>query len=200
MRCPTRSQRMDRSLSARGQVARAGRETSTLPPPPRPADVVRAAAAKHRVGMQQAPFSKLPPLGEVAAPWWDDMPLAIVGTGISLVGFDFGRFQIPGIRVLAVKEAVWDLPFAECVFSLDRPWINRQADKLNASPIPKVFAVEPEVRPCANIENSLYLLRSRFGGFSEDPKIIQSGANSGFGAVNYAYLKRAGRGGHPIVL
>jgi hypothetical protein len=150
--------------------------------------------------MQQAPFSKLPPLGEVTAPWWDDMPLAIVGTGISLVGFDFSRFQIPGVRVLAVKEAVWDLPFAECVFSLDRPWINRQAEKLNATSIPKVFAVEPEVRPCATITNSLYLLRSRFGGFSEDPKIIQSGANSGFGAVNYAYLKRAGRGGHPIVL
>jgi len=145
-------------------------------------------------------MSPLPPLGKVEAPWWDDQPLAIVGAGASLQGFDFSRLKIDGVRVLAVKESVWDLPFAECVFSLDRPWINRQADKLRALDMPKVFAVEPEVRPCENIEGALYILRSRFEGFSEKPDVIQSGANSGFGAVNYAYLKRAGRGGHPIVL
>ncbi len=150
--------------------------------------------------MIQAPMSPLPPLGKVDAPWWDDKPLAIVGCGPSLLGFDFRNFEIPGVRVLAVKEAVWDLPFAEAVFSLDRPWINRQAQLLQDSPIPKIFAVEPEVRPCADIVGATYLLRSRFEGFSDDPSIIQSGANSGFGAVNYAYLKRAGRNRKPIVL
>lgn len=141
--------------------------------------------------MAQAPFSPLPPLGKVEAPWWDDKPLAIVGTGTSLNGFDFDAFDNPRFRVLAVKEAVWDLPFAAAVFGLDRPWINRQAQKLQDCPVPKVLSVEPEVRPCANIAGALYIMRARFPGFSDDPALIQSGANSGFGAVNYAYLKRA---------
>jgi hypothetical protein len=137
--------------------------------------------------------SPLPPLSSIGEPWWDDKPLAIVGTGPSLKGFDFSRFNITGVRVLAVKEAIWDLPFAECVFSLDRPWINRQADLLRALAVPKVFAVEPEYGPCAEIEGALYIMRSRFAGFSDDPAVIQSGGNSGFGAVNYAYLKKAKR-------
>lgn len=161
---------------------------------------IREIAARNGVTMVQAPMSPLPPLGKVEEPWWDDKPLAIVGTGPSLMGFDFSNFDIPGVRVLAVKESVWDLPFAEAVFGLDRPWINRQAEKLSQIPIQKVFAVEPEVRPCAVVEGALYLLRSRFEGFSDDPGVIQSGANSGFGAVNYAYLKRAGRNRKPIVL
>lgn len=139
------------------------------------------------------PNSPLPRLGSVAEPWWDDKPLAIIGTGPSLKGFDFSRFNIPGVRVLAVKEAIWDLPFADCVFGLDRPWINRQADKLRTLATPKVFSVELEYGPCAEIEGALYIQRSRFAGLSDDPAVIQSGANSGFGAFNFAYLKRATR-------
>ncbi len=133
----------------------------------------------------------LPELKKVEPPWWDDKPLAIVGTGPFLKGFDFSKFSIPGIRVLAVKEAIWDLPFADAVFALDRPWIIRQEAKLRTLMTPKIFAVEPEFYPCPVIDGALYILRSRFPGFSEKPDIIQSGGNSGFGAVNYAYLKRA---------
>jgi hypothetical protein len=139
------------------------------------------------------PNSPLPPLGSVTEPWWDNCPLAIVGCGPSLKGFDFTRLNDPRWRVLAVNESIWDLPFAEAVFSLDRPHINRQADKLRAIATPKVFAVQPECAPCAEIEGSLYLLRSRFAGLSDDLTVIQSGGSSGFGAFNYAYLKRAKR-------
>jgi hypothetical protein len=139
------------------------------------------------------PYSPLPPLGRVEGPWWDDKPLAIVGTGPSLKGFDFSRLDLPGVRVLAVKEAVWDLPFADCVFGLDRPWINRQAERLNALTMEKVFSVEEEYRPCAIVEGATYILRTRHPGLSEDPAQIQSGGNSGFGAFNLAYLKRARR-------
>lgn len=137
--------------------------------------------------------SPLPPLASVGEPFWDDKPLAIVGCGPSLKGFDFKLLDIPSVRVLAVKESVWDLPFAEAVFSLDRPWINRQADQLRGLATPKVFSVELEYGPCAEIEGALYIQRSRFAGLSDDPAVIQSGANSGFGAFNYAYLKRAKR-------
>lgn len=134
------------------------------------------------------------PLSTVGEPWWSDKPLAIVGTGPSLTGFDFSRFRIPGVRVLAVKEAVWELPFADAVFGLDRPWINRQADRLRDLRGPEIWLAPTGAEQGQNIaliEGARYLRLKRFEGFSDDPAVIQSGGNSGFGAVNLAYLKRA---------
>lgn len=151
---------------------------------------VREIAARNGISMHRPPMSPLPPLGKVGAPYWDDKPLAIVGTGPSLKGLDFACFDNPSFHVLAVKEAVWDLPHALAVFGLDRPWMTAQADKLAATSVPKILAVEEEIRPCPVIPGALFLQRARFEGFSDDPGIIQSGANSGFGATNLAYLKR----------
>ncbi|QOZ25290.1 hypothetical protein [Bradyrhizobium sp. CCBAU 51753] len=139
--------------------------------------------------MHRAQPSPLPELGRVEG-YWSDKPLAIVGTGPSLKGFDFSRFNIAGVRVLAVKEAIWDLPFAEEVFCLHRPWLIDREAELTALPTRKVFAVEPEIGRCPIIPHSLYLLRTRYAGYSDKPTEIQSGGNSGFGATNYAYLKR----------
>lgn len=132
----------------------------------------------------------MPPLGRVGEPWWDDKPTAIVGCGPSLKGFDLNRLNIAGVRVIAVNEAIWDLPFAEAVFSLDRPYINKRGPDFSPLPMQKFFAVEPEYGPCAVVDGASYFLRSRFDGYSDDPSIIQSGANSGFGATQLAYLKR----------
>jgi hypothetical protein len=137
--------------------------------------------------------SPLPPLGSVAEPWWDDRPLAIVGGGPSLKGFDFDRLRIPGIRVIAVNETIWDVPFADALFSLDRPYINKRAARFNALRMEKHFAVEPEYGPCAVIEGATYYLRSRFDGYSNDPSVIQSGGNSGFGATQLGFHKRGPR-------
>lgn len=132
--------------------------------------------------------------GEVGAPWWDDKPVAVIGTGPSLKGVDFAPFRQLTCHVFAVKESIWDLPNAECVFSLDRPWINRQADKLRQLTCGIYLAVEPESGAlCQRIEGATYVIRSRFQGLSDDPTTIQSGGNSGAGALNIAYLKRAKR-------
>lgn len=136
------------------------------------------------------------PLSAVGEPWWDDKPLAIVGSGASLKGFDFASLRIPGIRVLAVKEKVFDLPFADAVFGLDRPWINRQADKLRELRGPEIWLAPTGAERgehVALIDGAKYLKLARFEGFSDDPTVIQSGGNSGFGAANLAYLKRAKR-------
>lgn len=143
--------------------------------------------------MHIVPKYPIPALSEVSEPWWDDRPLAIVGTGPSLRGFPFSSFCLPGVRILAVKEAIWDLPFAEEVFSLHTPWMTSRLSELRAIPQRKIFAVEPEFYPIPEIANSLYLLRTRFAGLSEKLGEIQSGGNSGHGAFNYAYLKRAKR-------
>lgn len=131
--------------------------------------------------------------GEVGPPYWDDRPLAVIGAGPSLTGFDFSKFKIDGVRVLAVKEPVWDMPFSDALFALDRPWINRRADKMRELTCEIFLAPTGSRRECQQIENATYLVLDRFEGFSDDPRIVQSGGNSGFGAVNVAYLKRAKR-------
>lgn len=139
--------------------------------------------------------------GQVTEPWWQKTPLAIVATGPSLKGFDFGRFQAGAdtgaFRVLAVKEAIWDLPFAQAVFALDTPWMIRCADRLRSLKCEIYLGIPPENKfhrrdkQAPLIENATYIDLTRHEGLSDDPALIQSGGNSGFGAFNLAYLKRA---------
>ena len=135
--------------------------------------------------------------GAVTEPWWSDKPLAIVGTGPSLKGFDFAALNDPRWRVLAVKQAVWDLPFADACFGLDIPWMRRERERLIelAARIPLYLAV-PDEEPGKYdpIPHAINLIRTRVCDvMSEKPTHIESGGNSGFGAVNLALLKRARR-------
>lgn len=127
----------------------------------------------------------------IDAPWWDDAPVVLVGSGPSLRGFDMSRLKGMG-HVVAIKQTIWDLPFAECCFGLDMPWIRRLHDKLAELTIP-VFLALPDHPPIDTpvLHNAVYLKRSRFEGLSLDPSLIQTGGNSGFGAFNLATLKRA---------
>lgn len=130
--------------------------------------------------------------GEVTGPWWDDAPAIVVGTGPSLAGFDFSRLEGLG-HILAVKEAMRDLPFAEAVFGLDIPWMRRQAEYLAALRCELYLAVpDSKYRDDPTIPNATYLVRTRIGDkLSEDAAKCESGGNSGFGGLNIAYLKRA---------
>lgn len=129
---------------------------------------------------------------QIEPPWWDDMPCIVVGTGPSMKGFDFSKLQGLGY-ILAVKEAVWDLPFADACFGLDLGWMRRKQDDLRKLKMPLYLSV-PEGGKYheQHIENAIYIRRlRRADSFSEDPRYIESGGNSGFGAINLAFLKRA---------
>lgn len=130
----------------------------------------------------------------VGPPWWDDRPVILVGTGPSLTGFDLSRLRDLGY-ILAVKEAVWDLPFADACFGLDYPWMRRMNGRLSelAARMPLYLAVAKQHPPAhTHVEGAIYLERDRkCGPLSDDPGIIEAGANSGFGAFNLAYLKHA---------
>lgn len=130
--------------------------------------------------------------GEVSAPFWDDRPLIICGTGPSLRGFDFSRLEELG-RVLAVKEAVHDLPFAAACFGLDMPWMRRRRAALARLAVPLYLAVSIEQTDQAPpLPNATFLKRRRDANeLSDDSTTIEAGGNSGFGALNLAYLKRA---------
>lgn len=130
----------------------------------------------------------------VSSPWWDDAPALLVGTGPSLAGFDLNRLRGLG-HILAVKSSVWDLPFAEACFGLDLPWMRRENGRLAelAARMPLYLAV-PKAHPPmhTHVAGAIYLERDRqCGPLSEDLGIVEAGANSGFGAFNFAVLKRA---------
>jgi len=133
--------------------------------------------------------------GRVEPVDWGDRPAIIVGTGPSLAGFDHDRLRGLG-NVLAVKEAVWDLPFADACFGLDLPWMRRQGDRLIdvAARMQLYLAIPPVGLPPGHrpIPGAIHLVRRRTcNQFSEDPAEVESGGNSGFGAVNVALLKGA---------
>lgn len=128
--------------------------------------------------------------GAVGPPWWDDRPVAVVGAGPSLKGFNFDRLRGPW-HVLAVNQKVWDLPFACAGFSLDLPWMQHQAEPLGTLTVPLWLAV-PETEHVPSIAGATYLRRIRVSNrLSTDPTRIESGGTSGFGAFNFAVLKRA---------
>jgi hypothetical protein len=137
--------------------------------------------------------SSHPEFGRVGEPWWNDRPVAIVGTGPSLKSFDFGRLRGPW-HVLAVKQAYHDLPFADTCFGLDLPWMAHHAVELAdlALRMPLILAVPSDHAQC--ITGALYVRREvKCEGLSDDLDWIEAGQNSGYGAVNLAYLKRAKR-------
>lgn len=132
--------------------------------------------------------------GEVDPPWWSDKPVAIVGGGPSLHGFDFGQLR-GKFHVLAVKGVMFDLPWADAGFGLDLPDFRDWAERLGSLPFP-VFWAFPGQTPTSGLrgrlpENVTALRRSRAEGLSDDPGMIHAGGTSGYGALNLAFLKQA---------
>ncbi len=135
-----------------------------------------------------------------------DNNIIIVGSGKSLIGFDFNKLRGIG-TIIAVNGAGDSVPFADMWFTLD-PWglngpqLPRDfSGKLYAAVsedygTPKAQAVEHRVKPDSRI-TFLHRLRSHnyVGvssettykvGLSEDTSCINTG-NSGYGALNLAY-------------
>lgn len=131
--------------------------------------------------------------GSVSGPIWDEV--YVVGGGPSCREFDFDRLR--GRTVIAVNDVVWRLPWSAAVFSLDRPWIQRNLPKLHQFAGEKYLAIsEDRVDLTAEApQGTTFLLRQRsIRGLSCDPRIVHlGGGNSGFGAFNLAFLKGARR-------
>lgn len=136
-----------------------------------------------------------PEFASIDAADWGDRPVAVIGTGASMKGFDFERLR-GRWRVLAVKESWRDLPFADTVFGLDIPWMNWAASEIAAlcGRMNVALAVPDQELALTPISGPLWLKRtSRCDALSDDPTTIECGGNSGFGAFNFAYLKGAKR-------
>ena len=140
------------------------------------------------------PGEELPVMGSVQPPRWHDRPVIIVGTGPSLKGFDFERLRGLG-WILACKESMFSLPFADAIFGLDIPWMRQRHDYL-AERVKscEVYLAVPHQRLLhfRNIPGVQYLRRLRTSNtFIMDPTAVEAGGNSGFGAINLAVIKGA---------
>lgn len=132
--------------------------------------------------------------GKVSKPYWDDKPVAVVAGGPSLRGFDFERLR--GAHVLAVKGAIFDIPWADAAFGLDLPryqeWRERLTDLRS-----RIYWAVPEDQiekagapPSRNIT---FLRRLPGEAMSTNPGEIYGGGTSGFGALQVCLHKRATR-------
>jgi len=134
------------------------------------------------------------PFSRVGPPYWTDKPVAIVGNGPSLKGFDLERLR-GDFHVLAVKGAIFNIPWADAGFGLDIPRYVEWRNMLHTVQFPVYWAAvkakflgEGPHPPCLRI-----LRRIDINQVSSDPTAICSGGSSGYGAINLAWLKRARR-------
>jgi hypothetical protein len=131
--------------------------------------------------------------GKVGRPYWDDKPVAIVGGGTSLKGFDFE--QLRGAHVLAIKGSMFDMPWADAGFGLDMPRYREWKDKLAALEGMRVYWAVPEDQLDAAgpppAKNVTFLRRLVGENISLDPSEIYGGGTSGYGGMQIAFLKRS---------
>jgi hypothetical protein len=130
--------------------------------------------------------------GKVTKPFWDDKPVAVVGGGPSMLDFNYEKLR--GAHVLAVKGAIFDIPWADAGFGLDMPRYEIWRDKL-ANVQSRVYWAVPEDQlertgppPSKNIT---FLKRLDGPQMSDDPGAIYGGGTSGFGSMQICMHKRA---------
>jgi hypothetical protein len=113
----------------------------------------------------------------------------IIGGGKSREAFDLSLLR--GDRVIAINGAVDFYPRADTVFSIDANWIYKNRSFLERFSGEKYVALPADYTPdsIASIPGVVYYGWSHADGLSDDPKILCVGCNSGYAAINLAYLK-----------
>ena len=124
---------------------------------------------------------------------WNDKPVALVGGGPSLSGFDLDQLR-RRYRVVAVNASIFDLPWAEAGFSLDRRAMRHWWPKLRAATMPLYFAIPDHylvnfyMPPTPNMR---FIRRHPGAYFSAYDWMITCGGTSGYGALQLAFKKGA---------
>jgi hypothetical protein len=113
----------------------------------------------------------------------------IVGSGPSLIGFDFERFRQR--TVLAVNDAALYVAWAAAIFTCDHRWLRSRIGTICRLPGEKFVAIPECHEDLQHYSCLTYLRRSHIQGLSEDPGRVAVGGCSGYGALNLAMLKGA---------
>jgi hypothetical protein len=128
----------------------------------------------------------------VSTPFWDSVCIVAGGPSAQDVPISFLRRQR---RLLLVNDAALHLSSlgpAVAVFSLDNHWVRRNRDFLATFQGEKFVALPLETWPdCGGIPGVTYLDWDYDQGLNDDPTKINTGCNSGYGALGIAWHKRA---------
>lgn len=134
-------------------------------------------------------------LGQAGGQRFSERPVAIVGGGPSLKGFDFERLR-NRFTVLAVNASILDIPFADAGFTIDRRAARNWWPRLRTIRSPLYFAVPDNW--LVNFDgpptgNMTFLRRVQGTALTRDTRLISAGGTSGFGALHLAFLNGARR-------
>jgi len=133
------------------------------------------------------------PFGSVALDWQDET-VWVIGGGPSLRGFDFERLRGKG-KVIAVNKAMFLIPWADVGFTLDQHFCrkhrNDMVDYAAGGGLP-FLALPPNEDGHKSIPGGVYIIRRRNPGLSKNP-LDCYGVNSGYGALNLAFLSGSKR-------
>lgn len=149
-------------------------------------------AGRKGVSSWRPPKGQPVQFGSAGSPDWTDKPVAIIGGGPSLSGFDFERLR-GRFHVLTVSASCFTVPWADAGFCLDhtgiRNWWQRFVAEVRfplylATTEPVIRGVDTPPSP-----HMIFLRRQSVNFLSENPLVVSGGGTSGFGAVNLAVLK-----------
>jgi hypothetical protein len=116
---------------------------------------------------------------------WPSEKVIIIGGGSSASSVDFNR--INGLKI-GVNDSAFHTP-CDILFSMDGPWIKNRRHEIQQFPGERWLAVPPNYTDFIPGVNYLKLA-SWQGKMSDSPDTITCG-NSGYGAMNLAYLKQS---------
>jgi len=132
---------------------------------------------------------------------WKGQQCFIIGGGPSLKGFDFERLR--GERIIAINKAFLDVPFADIMFAMDRPFLDLITSGKLGENYRRAFESFWGVKLWLDLSNYSYPAGVYFIPSAGDIGWTKSlkeglfhGQNSGYGALNLAMVL----GADPIYL
>lgn len=138
--------------------------------------------------------------GVISEPWWDDRPTLLIGGGPSLRGLDLSKIKEHG-RVVLINDAARFIQ-GDVLFTADSRWIQSRKELMGDWPGwigwkgEEIIFTVSRFHRLQNLKTAsriTYLERAYPANFSLSTKLDQLtvGGNSGFAALNLAFLKRS---------
>lgn len=127
--------------------------------------------------------------GFVGKPWWDRLPTVIVAEGPSSKGFDYSQLKDKA-HILAVKAAMFHIPFADAGFGVDIPRYKEWESRFSSLSFPVYWGTDA-LHVLKTRENVTFLERTHKQDLAKEPDMIAVGCSSGYAAINLAVHKRA---------
>ena len=121
---------------------------------------------------------------------WDKATCYIIGGGPSISSFDLNLLK--GRKVIATNNVYQLIPWVDYLFFMDKGWIKKHHLSIAKLPCIK-FTVMREAGKYQRIMNLKFIERDGRFGFSRRPNRLTHGGNSGYCALQLAYLFGATR-------